>query len=289
MASTTGIAPIAAHKDIKTIELNTLSWTSDHALESLNAVHLYVEQQAQSAIDWYYRKKRTKALASRWLRLTAIILATIGGLIPLVISLPIVNKEWALEKWGYAVFGAAAGCIALDKFFGFSTGWVRYISTAQSIQNELYKFQLDWARAMSRLAGAVPNSAQIEEFLQLAKDFSSRVMQEVTQETQQWIVEFQSSLADLEKTTKAQAEAARPGSLTLTLDNASLSDQPVAVNIDGVDHGTMTGTNWAIRQIAPGPHAVVVTGRQNGKLLQQSGVVLIPAGGAAKLDLHFSA
>src|SRR5207302_5734643 len=107
------------------------------------------------------------------------------GLIPLVISLPIVNKEWALEKWGYAVFGAAAGCIALDKFFGFSTGWVRYISTAQSIQNELYKFQLDWARAMSRLAGAVPNSAQIEEFLQLAKDFSSRVMQEVTQETQQ--------------------------------------------------------------------------------------------------------
>ena len=113
-------------------------------------------------------------------------------------------------------------------------------------------------------------------------------MQEVTQETQQWVIEFQSNLADLEKTTKTQLESARPGALTVAVDNATLSEPPVAVDIDGIAYGTMEGNTWAIRQLAPGTHSVVVRGRKVGKRLQEAGTVLVPPGGAATLKLSFA-
>ncbi|MBZ5511960.1 MAG: SLATT domain-containing protein [Acidobacteriia bacterium] len=278
-------AEASAGPDIEVISVDELSWTASEAATSVNKVRSSVEKQAQAAVNWYLREKRPKAMASRFLRLMAIGLATAGGLIPLITSLPAVAKL-GLDKWGYVALGAAAACLALDKFFGFSTGWVRYISTAQSIQDDLYGFQIDWARAMSKIGGASPTPAQIDEFLQMAKDFSSRVMKMVSQETQQWVVEFQSNLADLEKTTNAQLQASRPGSLVVNVDNPGNSEQPLSINVDGTDYGTMTGPTWSIRQIAPGPHTVVVTGKKSGKELQQSGVVVVSPAAIAKLELH---
>ena len=141
---------------------------------------------------------------------------------------------------------------------------------------------------MSRLGGTAPNASQIDEFLQLAKSFSGRVMEAVTHETQQWVAEFQSSIAELERTAKAQLESARPGSLTVTVDNADSSEQPIRVDVDGVAFGTMTGNSWAIRQLSPGAHTVVVSGRKGTDQLQGTGVVVVPAGGAARLDLKIA-
>ena len=111
--------------------------------------------------------------------------------------------------------------------------------------------------------------------------------QEVTQETQQWVIEFQSSLADLEKTTKTQLEGARPGALTVAVTNATVSERPVAVDIDGITYGTMEGNAWAIRQLTPGTHSVVVSGRKDGRKLQGAGTVVVPPGGTAALELSF--
>jgi hypothetical protein len=274
-------------RDIEVVNVEHLSWAPSNIIASLDAVLAFTERQAQNAINWYYTKKRPKALLSRLLRLFAIAFATAGGLIPIVTSLPFIKQGWVLEKWGFVALGLAAACIGLDKFFGVSSGWIRYITTAQTLQNDLSTFQLDWARLMSKVAGSPPTSSQVEELLQLARDFSSRMMQSVTQETQQWVAEFQGSIADLERTTKAQLESARPGSLTVTVDNAGLSDQPVTVDVDGVSYGTMAGNTWAIRQLAPGTHTVLVSGRKDQKKLQEAATVVVPAAGTARLDLKF--
>jgi hypothetical protein len=275
-------------RDIEVVNVEHLSWAPSNIMASLNAVLEFTERQAQDAINWYYIKKRPKAFVSRLLRLLAIAFTTAGGLIPIVISLPYMKPSWVLDKWGYVALGMAAACIGLDKFFGVSSGWIRYITTAQTLQNVLYTFQLDWARSMSKFAGNPPTPSQVEELLQLAREFSSRVMQSVTQETQQWVAEFQGSMADLERTTKAQLENARPGSLTVTVDNANLSEQPVTVDIDGVAYGTMAGNTWAVRQLAPGTHTVLVSGRKDQKKLQETGTIVVPAGGTARLDLKFA-
>ncbi len=276
-------------KDISTAPIEHLSWSTNDIVSSLSSVCQSVEDQADSAIKWYYARKKPKAAASRTLRLLAIGFATLGGLIPIILNLPYLKAEWMLEKWGYVLIGIAAACIGLDKFFGLSTGWVRYITTAQTLQNDLYTFRMDWARAMSKLVGNTPTSGQLDELLELAKAFSNRIMQTVTQETQQWVVEFQSSLADLEKSTKTQLENARPGALTVNLENAAMSEQPVAVDVDGVSYGSMSGSTWAVRQLAPGVHTVVVSGRKGTKVLQEAGTAVVPPGGTTKLDLKFAA
>lgn len=269
-------------------DVDHLSWSPTDVPKSLEAVRNFAEQQAHDAIDWYYRKKGAKAFISRLMRILAIALATVGGLIPIVGNLPGVAARWQLEKWGYVALGVAAACIALDKFFGSSTGWVRYITTAQNIQDDLYTFQLDWARSMSRLGGTAPTASQIDEFLQLAKSFIGSVMEAVTHETQQWVAEFQNNMAELERATKVQLESARPGSLTVTVDNADASDQPIRVDVDGVAYGTMMGKSWAIRQISPGTHTVAVSGRKGPDQLQSAGAVVVPAGGSAQLDLKIA-
>lgn len=295
MGANTGTLPSAdagrkpkRGRDIAAVPIDSLSWAPDDVLRSLDTVRRSVEQQAHNALGWYYANKNTKAMTSRLLRLLAIGFATVGGLIPFILNISLIPARWAIEKWGYTLLGAAAACVALDKFFGFSTGWVRYITTAQALQESLYAFQLDWARGMSKLGGEIPTPGQIEAFLQMAKEFSTRVMEVVTQETQQWVMEFQSSLADLEKATKAQIESGRPGALTVTVGNAALSESPVTVDIDGVAYGALSGNAWAARQLAPGMHTVLVTGHKAGKALQGSGTVVVPPGGTAKLDLTFS-
>jgi hypothetical protein len=286
MSSAT-VAAVANPKNLRIASIEELSWATSDALKSLDAVRVFTEYQANDAIDWYYRRKRPKQIGSQSMRFCAIVLASVGGLVPIIVALPHVNPAWMLEKWGYVALGVAAACLGLDKFFGFSTGWVRYISAAQDIQKQLYAFQIDWARAMSKLGGNAPTPLEVDGFLQIAKDFSNRVMSEVEQETQQWIVEFQSSLAELQKTSGAQLDAARPGSLTVNVANASLADPPVTVNVDGTDYGILSGNSWTVRQIPPGPHVVTIRGTKAGSVLLQSGSVLVPPGSMAKLDLSF--
>lgn len=275
-------------KNIPVVDIDHLSWSASDVHNSLDAVRSFAERQAHDAIDWYYHKKGSKAFVSRSMRILAIVLATIGGLIPILVNLPRIQTAWQLEKWGYVALGVAAACLALDKFFGSSTGWVRYITTAQCIQNDLYSFQLDWARSMSRLGGLAPTASQIDDFLQLARSFIGRVMEAVTHETQQWVAEFQSNMAELDKATKVQLDSARPGSLTVTVDNADASEQPIRIDVDGVSYGTMTGKSCAIRQLSPGTHTVVVSGRKGTNQLQATGAVVVPAGGVGSLDLKIA-
>ena len=189
-------------------------WRAENVLASLEAVHAKVAAQAEEAIAWYKANKRSKSRWARVLRALAIIFTTTGALIPVVVSLPIViSTNIAMEKWAFVVLALAAACIGIDKFYGLSSGWVRYMRSAQTIEKDLYSFELSWVAAMARLGGAVPSPGQVVEFLKLCSDFLTQVMKEIELETKQWIVEFQSSLADLEKSTEAQREASRPGSV----------------------------------------------------------------------------
>jgi hypothetical protein len=118
--------------------------------------------------------------------------------------------------------------------------------------------------------------------------FSWHVSEAVAHQTQQWVVEFQSSMAELEKAPNVQMESAQPETLTVTVDNADASEQPIPVDIDSVAYGTMTGTSWGIRQLPLGTHTVLGSGRKGAAQLQGTGSVVVPAGGAARLDLKIA-
>jgi len=194
------------------IDLSKLSWKDADVPNSLALIHQYVENQAQKQLDWYWNKKRPKAQMSMFLRFVAIVLFVLGGLVPLLkATLPaaVAKLPFDFGQFGYLLIGIAAGCIGLDRFFGYSTGWIRYITTAMAIEKSLEEFRLEWTRNMARMRGSPPTPEQLEMLIQTCATFSLAIKSQVEQETKAWVVEFQTNLAQLEKELQAKVDEAK--------------------------------------------------------------------------------
>jgi hypothetical protein len=129
-------------------ESSSLTWDGTDLTASLGKLRSYVANEATKAIEWSFTSKASKGLWSRLLRFLAIALSTTAGILPIAISL-LKGKYPALQhlETGLVVsllLGAAAGVLGLDHFFGFSSGWVRYVLTATAIQGALEEFRMDW-------------------------------------------------------------------------------------------------------------------------------------------------
>ena len=135
--------------NLRTIAFPELTWDGDDAVRGpLLHLYRYATFVGEDAISWYFRKKRWKARIGRLLRFLAIFLTTAGGLLPFVVASGLFNDTDDRFKWsqlGYILLALAGGCVLLDKFFGFSSAWVRYVTTALALQRHLARFQFDWA------------------------------------------------------------------------------------------------------------------------------------------------
>ncbi|MGH7490650.1 MAG: SLATT domain-containing protein [bacterium] len=147
--------------NIRPPEWTPPSWQPDRVLSSLETLRLYAEGHARAAIDWYYAKKPWKAWASQALRFLTIVSTAVGGLMPILVSTGVFSNaasqhkeldDLRLNQIGYLCFGLAALFLAFDRYFGNSTGWMRYITTAMSLETALQQFRLDWARLTVSLA-----------------------------------------------------------------------------------------------------------------------------------------
>jgi hypothetical protein len=173
-----------------------LSWAKPDAVESLATLYAVVEGQAVEAIDWYLNEKKSKSHWSRGLRVAAILLGAAGALIPL---LNLVNNQVLDVRWGYVAFALAAAAVALDRFFGFSSGWMRYLITSFRLQRLLADFQFEWATRSARLEGSTPEPEQVTELLTLLRKVLSAILNEVERETIAWAEEFQSNLGGIDR------------------------------------------------------------------------------------------
>jgi low affinity Fe/Cu permease len=180
------------------VPLPNLSWNNDADTEqSLEALRQYVEAVAQRQLDWYSRAKKLKSVISRALRMAAIFLFALGGLVPI---LKAAAPQWAQSlpfdfgQTGYLAIALAASCLGLDRFFGFSSGWIRYITTALAIERSREEFRLEWVDLMAK-----GGEARTTKLIQASKTFLLAMFSQVEHETQAWVAEFQSNLAQLEK------------------------------------------------------------------------------------------
>jgi hypothetical protein len=190
--------------------LSNLSWKDADVENSLRELRQYVEIEAQRQTSWYYAKKTSKARMSVALRFISIVLFVLGGLVPIIkATLPpstTAMLPFDFGQAGYLLIGIAAGCIALDRFFGYSTGWIRYITTAFAIEKSVEEYRLEWTQQMAKARGAPPTTEQLDQLIQTCAKFSLTIKGHVEQETKAWVTEFQSNLAQLQKDLQAHAD-----------------------------------------------------------------------------------
>ncbi|MBZ4333139.1 SLATT domain-containing protein [Corallococcus sp. AS-1-12] len=298
-------------KNLETTQSKPPEWRPDNLQASLDRLYAWVDEQTSSVVRWYYENKAWKSIASRSLRLLAIVFGAAGALIPMC-SIIIGGDEHQtlmVNQVGYIVLGLAALCIALDRFYGYSTGWMRYIHTALMIEGLQETFRLEWSKLRAEQGTQSIDTARLERFVALIQRLVVAVRAHVQKETEDWMAEFQSSLVQLEQETAhawegahaearknaeaieavrlAESEEQRPGAIQITIVGNGAFDEGLQVELDGKPHlDHVTGTTCGIAKVPPGLHEVALAGLVSGKWRLASKVVAVEPNQLATVSLE---
>ncbi len=298
---------VSENKSIRNIrpeEPERIRWDGADPTKSLQDIRDVAELDGQKAIDWYWRAKRWKRIPSQSIQALALLLTAAAGLVPIIVQLAKnggAAKNFDSGPLASLCVGIAAALLGLDKAFGYSSGWTRYVLTATSMTKLLQEFRMD-AVALGAAASEPPTAEQRAAMLQRAKEFVSAIHGMVAQETKDWATEFQSNMAQMEKDLKLQLdrlkaqveqaakdkeEATRPGAIEMTITNADKTDGfSFEVVLEG-QPGTFTDSVsnskvWTRINTVPGQYKVGVSARCKGSVSTTSTVVDVKPGDTAK-------
>jgi hypothetical protein len=108
--------------------------------------------------------------------------------------------------WATVALAIAAALIVLDRFFGFSSAWARYMVTGQAITEALNQFRLNWQLAASKSSANELTQDSFDELLGLAKALTMEKDRLVKVETLQWVKEFGESLAEMDRSASEEGK-----------------------------------------------------------------------------------
>lgn len=277
---------MATRPDIKSKPLQALVWDASAILACLEQLVIHAIAEAETAIDWYLGAKRSKQLMARWLRAGAILLTATAGAIPILTQIYATDGKPAFSPaWASFALAVAATLVGLDRFFGFSSAWIRYITTEMRIRRVLQGFRLDWETDKATWKGQPPNDEQTQRVLARVKSFVLEVATIVETETNAWAEEFQSTLKQIEEAAKAKTEATALGGVNVTVTNGSQCDAGWQLIVDEGAGRRYSGTTAAISGLIAGQHVVRVEGTIGGHVKRAEKVATVAAGSPSSIEL----
>ena len=165
--------------------------------ERLHELYRWVEAGALTTASWYLAERVWKRRGARALRGGAAVGALAGAALPLLDVTGVVGGG---AVWGYLGMLVGVACVAGDRFFGVTAGWIRDVATAQAVQRRLQVLQFDWASECVReVLGPTEGTAgeAAERCLGVLRRFSEDVTELVRVETADWMVEFRTGAGPL--------------------------------------------------------------------------------------------
>ncbi|WP_031482738.1 SLATT domain-containing protein [Streptomyces bicolor] len=163
----------------------------------LDELYRWVERGALNTAAWYLADRVWKRRGAQALRGGAAVGAVVGAALPL---LDLTGVAGGTAPWGYLSLLLGVACLAADRFFGVTSGWIRDVATAQAVQRRLQMLQFDWATECVReVLGPAEGTAgeAAERCLGVLRRFCEDVTELVRAETADWMVEFRTGSAPL--------------------------------------------------------------------------------------------
>jgi hypothetical protein len=196
-----------------------LDWSKKED-DAKNLKHLrdYSESLANSALDWYLNHHKSKKRTAQFLHFVIFSFAALAAIPPLLkvgfggrLDSACGYCVWLNDHTGELalVFLGIAGVAKLwDSNGGYTVDWMRFITTAALINQELNKFQFDWDKidfekrdqpdrgtaaqkaSNSSEAPAQPPASPIQRQIDLAAQFCEQIFRIVGGEIAVWAVEL---------------------------------------------------------------------------------------------------
>jgi len=271
--------------------MNLPVWQGNNIPDLLEKIRQYVEAQVQKELDWYVTSKKRKGLCSRWLRSFAIAFTALGGAVPILNSMGLKQVgSVELSQLGYLFLGIAGALVGFDRYFGFSTSWMRFVTTMIGIEKSREQFRLDWLTLCQRLSRIQSGksddyAAATEAMLARARDFLMETKAATEKETEAWVAEFQTNLSQMEKDLQARLAAGRPGAVDVEVADGLRATGGMELYLDGLKVEDLTGVTGSIGNVPPGLHKITVKGKAEDRDFTTSKIVNVAASAVATLKL----
>lgn len=268
-------------------DMTDLDWTDNHRDQSLKAVFTLSQQHASLAIDWYLHARKGKRRLAYSFRLTAILSGALAGALPMLSEIFSSNPALKFSP-AYASLALAvtALSLSLDRFFGFSTSWLRFIMAEQDIRKVLQEFQLDWqAEEVALRKNADPTPDDLRRMIGMAKLFMNKVNDIIRQETQTWVAEFQDTLKQLDQSAKARETAMQSGAANISVTNGDTTEAGWNISVDNSTPRATKGKTASLAQLTAGPHVFTVTGKINGQDRSTEAAAVVPGNGIVEVSM----
>ncbi len=275
-----------SRQDVQAARIDPLTWDAGGQEEALGKLFAGLTKKAHETITWYQQSRQPKKRGAICLRVGAILLGAAAGFLPLVAQLLSGDgKPVFAPAWATVAVGLAATLLVLDRFFGCTSAWIRYIKAELAIQHLLEQFQLDWQAELATAVDTQTARRRPQKLLERAKTFLGQVNQVVQEETNAWIEEFRSTLKQIDELVKAEEAASAPAGLNIEVTNGADCDAGWTVAIDDGAERPCSGKTAGLRGVTPGIHAVHVAGTIEGVRRQAEVTTAVPAGGVATVQV----
>lgn len=309
--------------DLKRERESTITWDRykgkepDPALEQMygDAQTLSTEKRT-----WYWNSIKNKRLTSLWARGIAFALLVGGTALPLLAGLSNdAPTRLACTQIAITLLAIAGLVQIADKAFGWSSGWMRYITTVTAMESADNAFEIAWSKHLLSRSAAL-DASDVQALFALAEQFEHDLIKLQTDETNGWITEFNAGVSLLDSAIKAQREdtqkqlealrtaassaqadakaeakakveaaaaavkAKEPGVIDVAL-KFKTDTKNVSISLDGaVVHQDFFGSAWTSTKLPPGVHTV--TARVLGEThLETSASAVVEPGKIAKLEI----
>jgi hypothetical protein len=168
-------------------------------------VYQHVVDYASLSITWYLDHRRPKKRWAQRLRVAAIVMVSVAGVLPVLSQIFNDTSSVIIQPaWSSVALAIAVALVALDRFFGFSSAWARYMATEKAIAAALVEFRLDWQQVNANIGTGGYTRDDIKAILDLAKAFTGKLDGLMGAETTQWVSEFRETLTEIERSAQKQ-------------------------------------------------------------------------------------
>jgi hypothetical protein len=180
-------------------DLNELDWSDERRSEPLLVVFNHSVGLASEAEAWYRRERPPKSRWGRALRVGAIVLAGVAAVLPILTQISTNDGEPTIAPgWAAVALAAAATLVALDRYFGFSSGWMRFMTAELKLTHLRHDFEYAWQAARAT-AHTPASEGEVAAMLALARGLVLAVDDAIADETLAWTTEFRSALQRAEQ------------------------------------------------------------------------------------------
>jgi hypothetical protein len=254
---------------------------------SIRQLKEFVVGRAKDAITYYQFAKKPKKRWAIWLRMAALVFAGLAGLLPILSQIltdaagvPVIAPGWAS-----VYLALAAGSVAIDRFFGFSSAWMRFMASELRVRRATDEFELDWEAARAGWPAAGPGTGEADEFMQRARAFTVQIADIVREETEEWISEFRETIRQIDESARTTRTADERGAINVTVSNGDTVAGGWQLSVDDGPARACRGTSAAVGSVKPGVHTVQVEAAQDGRQLYAERVVHVERGEITEIGL----